>query len=425
MFCIAGGMLSRSLAGCLAIAALAVACSQENRPTPAITSPTPVTVMATGGGGVSGPALVGFPARTDTVDFRNQLESKYTSMGRRPAPTTVDPEGEATWIGEYDRYRVNGCDHDTATQRALAQIDGAAPAPVCSVLQFPETALYPPRDHVVDFRRQLGAKYQAMGRTAQSAVDADGAAIWIAEYLRYRTSGCDHATAVQRVMTQIDGNPAPATCLAQCAYYVNTPAGVSGNGGTFTAELRRTSGSCEWAALSEAPWITLARPITGGDRSLVTYNVAANNSGAPRTGWIRVVYPGGITYLEVNQGTPTNVIGFQFFDPATSSSPTTECSLRTTSTICTLTAVTSGLTTTITTYDWHVEYAYGGVRVRTQTGAMPSFSFTESCGTSPAEGAVVPLTVRLIVSDAAGNSRTIYSGQLEQPALQLRSFSCS
>ena len=409
--------------GLITILAFTVACSHPDRPSAAITSPTPVIVTGSGGG-VANPALVGFPGRNDTVDFRNQLENKYLAMGRRAVATQVDPEGEATWIGEYDRYRVNGCDHDTASQRALAQVDGTAPSPVCSLLQFPETAIYPPRDHVVDFRRQLGAKYQSMGRSAQSAVDADGAAIWIAEYLRYRTSGCDHATAVQKVMTQIDGNPAPESCLVQCAYYVNTPSAVSGNGGTFTAELRRTSGSCEWLALSEAPWITLARPITGGDRSPLTYNVAANNTGAARTGWIRVTYPGGLTYLEVNQGTPVNVIGFQFFDPARSTNPTTECQLRTPSTICTLTAVTSGLTNPITTYDWRVDYAYGGSRVRSQTGSLPTFSFTESCGVSPADGAVIPITVRLIVADATGNSRVIYSGQGEQPALQLRAFNC-
>ena len=409
-----------------AIAVIAAGCAPEQQPSVGITSPTAVTssVSGGGGGGVSRPAIVGFPARTDAVEFRNQLESKYVSMGRRPASTVVDGEGEATWIGEYYRYRVNGCDHNTASQRALAQVDGAAPDPVCSVLQFPETAVYPPRDHVVDFRRQLGAKYQAMGRSAQSAVDPEGAAIWIAEYLRYRTSGCDHATAVQKVMTQIDGNPAPETCLALCAYYVNTPSAVSGNGGTFTAEMRRTSGSCEWVALSESPWITLARPITGADRAVLTYNVAANNTTTARTGWIRFVYPGGVTYLEVTQGTPSNVIGFQFFDPATSTSPTTECLVRTTSTTCTLTPVTSGLTTVITTYDWRVDYAYGGTRVRTQTGPQPSFSFTESCGVSPPEGAVVPISVRLVVSDAAGNSRTIYSGQGEQPPLQMRTFNC-
>ena len=416
-------MTTRFAALLAVISAISAGCSPDQRHSAVTTSPTTV-IGGAGTGGVSGPALVAYPARTDVVEFRAQLENKYAAMGRRPAATTVDPEGEATWVGEYHRYRVNGCDHDTATQRTLAQIDGAAPAQVCSILQFPETAAYPPRDHVVDFRRPLGAKYQAMGRSAQSAVDADGAAIWIAEYLRYRTSGCDHTTALNSVMTQIDGNPAPSTCVSQCAYYVDTPVSVSGNGGTFTASMRRTSGSCEWAALSEATWITLARPVTGGDRSVLTYNVAANNSGAPRSGWIRFVYPGGVSYLEVTQGTPSNVIGFQMFDPATSTSPTTECRVRTTSTICTLSAITSGLTTTITTYDWRVEYAYGGTKVRTQTGPQSSFSFTESCGVSPSEGAVLPMTVRLIVSDAAGNSRTIYSGQAEQPALQLRTFTC-
>ena len=376
-----------------------------------------------GGGGVSRPALVAFPARTDTVNFRSQLENKYVSMGRRPASTDVDMEGEATWVGEYSRYRVNGCDHDTATQRTLAQVDGAAPGQVCSILQFPETAIYPPRDHVVDFRRQLGTKYRSMGRSAQSAVDPDGAAIWISEYLRYRTSGCDHASAAQATLTQVDGNPAPATCVVQCAYYLDTPASVPGAGGTFTAETHRTSGSCEWLAESEVQWITLTRPITGGDRSVLTYNVAAN-SGAARTGFIRFNYPGGLSLFEVRQGAPSGVVGFQFFDPATSTSPITECAIRTTSTLCSLSPVAVGASTTIATYDWRVEYAYGGIKVRTQVGASPSFAFAESCGVSPPEGAVIPITVRLIATDTTGNSTTFVSGQSGQPALKLRTFSC-
>jgi hypothetical protein len=415
-------MKFQSIAGVCALMVFTAGCSQEQRVTAPIAAPSAVVAADHGGGGVSRPALVGFPARTDTVDFRTQLENKYVSMGRRPAQTIVDMEGEATWVGEYSRYRVNGCDHNTATQRTLAQVDGAAPGQVCSILQFPETAVYPPRDHVVDFRRQLGAKYQALGRSAQSAVDPDGAAIWIAEYLRYRTSGCDHATSVQKTMTQIDGNPAPESCLVQCAYYVDTPASVPGPGGTFTANLRRTSGSCEWLALSESPWITLARPITGGDRSSLTYNVAANAEGA-RSGWIRFVYPGGLSYLEVKQGAPSGVTGFQFFDPATSTSPVTECAIRTTATTCRLTPVVVG-SSTIATYDWSVEYAYGGTKVWTQAGASASFSFIESCGTSPPEGAVIPIMVRLIATDTSGSSTTILAGQAGQPALQLRTFSC-
>ena len=171
-----------------AVAVLAVTvaagCSRQAAEPSSLTPTGPSAVAHVAlAGEVSRPALVDFPPRPDALDFRTQLETKYTTgLGRRPAQTVVDMEGEATWIGEYDRYRVNGCDHDTATQRALSQIDGAAPAPVCAIRFFPETAVYPPRDHVVDFRRQLGAKYQAMGRSAQSAVDPDGAAIWISEY---------------------------------------------------------------------------------------------------------------------------------------------------------------------------------------------------------------------------------------------------
>jgi hypothetical protein len=78
----------------------------------------------------------------------------------------------------------------------------------------------------VDFRRQLGAKYQAMGRSAQSAVDPDGAAIWLGEYYRYRTSGCDHATATQKVMAQIDGQAAPAPRAPCRARITSSNAGI-------------------------------------------------------------------------------------------------------------------------------------------------------------------------------------------------------
>ncbi len=136
------------------------------------------------------------------------------------------------------------------------------------------------------------------------------------------------------------------------------------------------------------------------------------------------MYPGGLSLFEVRQGAPSGVVGFQFFDPATSTIPVTECALRTTSTLCSLSPVVLGSSTTIATYDWRVEYAYGGAKVRTQVGASPSFAFAESCGVSPPEGAVIPITVRLIATDTLGNSTTFVSGQAGQPALKLRTFNC-
>ena len=387
------------------------------------TAPSASTPAADAGGGVSRPAVVDFPSRADALDFRTQLETKYaTGLGRRPAQVFVDMEGEVVWIEEYDRYRVNGCDHNTATQYALTQVDGAAASPVCAVRYFPETAIYPPRDEVVDFRRQLGNKYQSMGRRAESAVDAEGAAIWTSEYLRYRTSGCDHATATQRAMTQIDGNPAPETCLVACAYRISPQlAAVPSDGGTFTAQVHRTSGACDYVAVSESPWITLARPISGSGQGLQTYNVA-NNTGGPRTGWVRFQWPTGVTYLEVQQGTLN--LTFQFFDPATSAAATTECHLKTTRTMCTLTAVTQNLSSPIVNYLWRVEYAYGGSKAWAQSSAAPSFSFFESCSPSEPAGSSIPLTVTLTATDAVGRSATVMSGQGEQPALYLRSFNC-
>ena len=372
------------------------------------------------GGGVWRPAIVAFPPRADGMDFRAQLESKYTSMGRSPVETYVDMEGEVAWIGEYYRYRVNGCDHNTAIQYTMLQIDTGVAAPVCAVRFFPENAEYPPREHSVDFRRELGKKYQAMGRSARSAVDADGAGIWISEYLRYSSSGCDHATASQKTLTQIDGNPTPETCLAQCAYRVDSPASVTAVGGTFRAEPERTSGSCDWLAESEVAWISLSRPITGTSRSPLSYTVQPN-SGAPRSGSIRISHADGLVHLQVNQGSASHNLEFQFFDPARSTSPITECQIRSTATICTLTAVAT-LPAAIVDYNWLVEYAYGGARVREQVGQLSTLSFTESCATSP--GAVVPITVTLTATDAAGNRATIYSGRGSQPALQLRAFAC-
>jgi hypothetical protein len=158
---------------------VAASCSKnEASPTSAIpTAPSPITLPDPGGAGVSHTTVVNYPQRSDTLDFRAQLESKYAGKGRTPAQVYVDQDGGVAWIQEYHRYRVNRM--RSIRRRGTHWRRSTAPPPqVCAVRYFPETAIYPSREDSVDFRRQLGSKKcQAMGRSAQSAVDAEGAGI--------------------------------------------------------------------------------------------------------------------------------------------------------------------------------------------------------------------------------------------------------
>ena len=89
-------------------------------------------------GGVCGAppdGLILFPGRADSFLFRGTLESTYAAMGRGQSPTSVDSEGGVIWTQEYLRYRVNACDHATASSKVASQISGGG---------VPETCFVPP-----------------------------------------------------------------------------------------------------------------------------------------------------------------------------------------------------------------------------------------------------------------------------------------
>src|SRR5918993_2050 len=241
----------RRLAFLFVALSLVAGCSRNPERTSA-SSPTAPSVAAPGSllgptsvapGGISGTFDVSFPGRDQSFDFRNQLETKYqTSLGRAAAPTYVDREGEVVWTQEYMRYRVNGCDHASATQRVMAQIAGQAAGTVCGA---PPDGLiaFPPRTDAFDFRRQLESRYEQFARGfSQSTVDAEGGVIWTQEYLRYRANQCDHPTSVQKVFSQIDGGGVAPTCFVPPCMFTVTPTTqtIPATGGTFTAVVTRT-----------------------------------------------------------------------------------------------------------------------------------------------------------------------------------------
>ncbi len=192
--------------------------------TAAATAPGHAATSPAGGSGgpgvalpgdeVSRPSVVAFPPRNESFLFRQDLETLYRTALQRPEGASfVDKEGDLVWTQEYLRYRVNGCSHEEATARTLAQIDGATIASVCGETP-PGVVNFPPRDQSFQFRQQLEAKYRDQLRRPPSPtyVDVEGSLVWTQEYLRYRVNRCDHVTATLRVVQQIEGRGIGPVC---------------------------------------------------------------------------------------------------------------------------------------------------------------------------------------------------------------------
>ena len=158
----------------------------------------------------------------EAFEFRLSLENMYREQLHRPLTSSfVDIEGGVVWLREYLRYRVHGCAHEVAVARVMDQVDGGAAAPVCG----PAGDHFPPQDESLHFMQRLETKYQGELRRRPGAthVDLVGRVVWMQEYIRYRVNGCAHATALARVMTQIDGGAAGGICAAAPEGVVNFP----------------------------------------------------------------------------------------------------------------------------------------------------------------------------------------------------------
>ena len=112
-----------------------------------------------------------------------------------------------------------GCSRGSERPVAASPTSPTAALSADSAISFiggvsgPMDVLFPGRNDSFQFRNDLESKYQQMGRSVTSTfVDREGEVVWTQEYIRYRVNGCDHATAVARVMTQIDGGVAGGVC---------------------------------------------------------------------------------------------------------------------------------------------------------------------------------------------------------------------
>jgi hypothetical protein len=157
--------------------------------------------------------LVIFPPRTEPNAFFQDLQALYRGVLGRPqtAPTYVDPEGQNVWLTEYFRFYLNGCSHVDAMSRTLTEVTTGGSLPTCGS----ETLTFPPRNLPNEFQNRLEATYRdAMQRPLLSSyVDSEGANVWLAQYLRFRVSGCNHIVAQDKVFTEIRGGGVQPACL--------------------------------------------------------------------------------------------------------------------------------------------------------------------------------------------------------------------
>lgn len=155
---------------------------------------------------------VPFPPTHEALAFRRELEEKYKGDLRRPAAAShVDPQDLVIWTRRYIRYRVQTCAHTDAVARVFEQIEGHGVPPVCGPTRVVN---FPPRDELVDFRRQLESEFRdgLKKPPVLTHVDLEGDVIWTQEYLRYRVGDCSHQEALERVLQQIDGRGVPPSC---------------------------------------------------------------------------------------------------------------------------------------------------------------------------------------------------------------------
>jgi len=425
----------RYLISATILLALTISCSRGND-RPVAEAPTAPSVVAASAdsaiasGGVSRPTAYTFTSQQDAYQFFAQLDTRYqTGLGRSASPQTyVDLEGAVVWIQEYVRHRSNGCDHATATQRVLSQVGGGPVAAPCATVaegQF----LVGSRSDVVAFYRTLDTRYQQLGAGLRaSSVDLEGQAIWYQQYLRYRSSGCDHATALSKVFTMIDGGAEPATCYVGCGYRITPDTITTGVGAlNSTFEMRPNPVACEYTLTSDASWLTFPGDQRVGNGFFnIPYSVGANLSNAERTGRITATWATGSATFTVRQTGSPYAVSFTLVDGFRSTGTTDQCHVRSSTTPCTFTA-SNNLPGNNITYTWAAFYNYGTLsKVLRQASTSNVFVINESCGGagSTASGAEENLLVELRVEDDRGNVVTISSGQGAQRSLLMKLYSC-
>lgn len=147
------------------------------------------------------------PQRPGVVDFRRVA---LHAFGHGLGLTHPDTAGQSVAAVMNSSSHADGGSADDLQADDIAgarALYGGAPTPLVAAparIARAETA---------EFRRVVEARYRDIGvALRRSFVEGQASAIWVSEYIWYRVSYCDHATATARVFAQAEGRGVQPVC---------------------------------------------------------------------------------------------------------------------------------------------------------------------------------------------------------------------
>lgn len=203
------------------------------------------------------------------------------------------------------------------------------------------------------------------------------------------------------LLLALDARPASAQCATPTVSA--TSVSVPSTGSTSGLSVI-TGTACSWTAVSTVSWITITGGASGSGIGQISYVVAANSTGSPRTGTIVVSGINGSVTVTFNQAanscvytvTPTSfTVPSQGTTSGLSVSSGTSCPWTAVSNVSWITITSGGSGSGIGGVNFLVAANTGAARTGTLTVAGKTVTFSQAAG-SGGTPPIAPTNLRII-----------------------------
>jgi hypothetical protein len=143
------------------------------------------------------------PPTEEVVQFYGELNQLYRdALGRPPRETGIETNVRVESVVRYLSFRVEGCGHDEAEQRALRYLTGTRERKLCA--PGSQDRDFPPVDQTYIFNMRLDqAARERQEAGHPTHVDLEGEAVWLQAYARERATGVTPREARATVLARV------------------------------------------------------------------------------------------------------------------------------------------------------------------------------------------------------------------------------